>query len=190
MIQMLTKVCRVLAYNYSSYSPSRPETHNLKQISSVTTTLTKAIRFHKPWADRLSFFLSRNTPAFFYTDTELNLGLLTGVFDIIWMLIFTDVTCIRISDIWITRKLYLIWVIFDYLAFSALTWPSALWRCWLGVRKGIRPVKIRLMRCWRGYLLQRSANSLHMVQLMPLPPHHVCFSKIQNGLSFWYRLTW
>ena len=46
------------------------------------------------------------------------------------------------------------------------------------------------MRCWRGYLLQRSANSLHMVQLMPLPPHHVCFSKIQNGFSFWYRLTW
>ena len=35
-----------------------------------------------------------------------------------------------------------------------------------------------------------SANRLHMVQLMPLPPHHVCFSKIQNGLSFWYRLTW
>jgi len=30
---------------------------------------------------------------------------------------------------------------------------------------------------------------LHMVQLMPLPPHHICFSKIQNGLSFWYQLT-
>jgi len=40
------------------------------------------------------------------------------------------------------------------------------------------------------YLLQGSANSLHMVQLMPLPRHHVCFSKIQNGLSFLYRLTW
>jgi len=45
MIQMLTKVCRVLAYNHSSYTPSNPSTHNLKQISSVTTTLTKAIRF-------------------------------------------------------------------------------------------------------------------------------------------------
>ena len=30
----------------------------------------------------------------------------------------------------------------------------------------------------------------HMVQLIPLPPHHLCFSKIQNGLSFWYQLTW
>ena len=36
------------------------------------------------------------------------------------------------------------------------------------------------------YLLERSANSLHMVHLMPLPSHHVCFSKIQNGSSFWY----
>jgi len=45
------------------------------------------------------------------------------------------------------------------------------------------------MRCWRGYLLERSADSLHMVQLMPLPPYHVCFSKVLNGLSFWYRLT-
>ena len=35
--------------------------------------------------------------------------------------------------------------------------------------------------------LERSANDLHMVKLMPLPPHHLCFSKIQNGLSFWYR---
>ena len=68
--------------------------------------------------------------------------------------------------------------------------PSVLWCCWLGVRKGIQPIKIWLMRCWRGYLLERSANSLHMVQLMPLPPHHVCFSKIHSGLSFWKRLTW
>ena len=34
-----------------------------------------------------------------------------------------------------------------------------------------------------------SRQALHMVQLMPLPPHHLCFSKIQNGLSFWYRPT-
>ena len=36
--------------------------------------------------------------------------------------------------------------------------------------------------------LERSAKVL-MVQLMPLPPHHLCFSKIQNRLSFWYRPT-
>ena len=37
--------------------------------------------------------------------------------------------------------------------------------------------------------LEQSANDLHMVRLMPLPPHHLCFSKIQNSLSFWYRPT-
>ena len=28
---------------------------------------------------------------------------------------------------------------------------------------------------------RRSANDSHMAQLMPLPPHCLCFSKIQNG---------
>jgi len=37
--------------------------------------------------------------------------------------------------------------------------------------------------------LEWGANDLRMVQLMPLPPRHFCFSKIQNGLSFWYRPT-
>ena len=30
--------------------------------------------------------------------------------------------------------------------------PSVLWCCWLGGRKGIRPVKSRVVRYWRGYL--------------------------------------
>jgi len=30
---------------------------------------------------------------------------------------------------------------------------------------------------------------LHMAQLMPLPFTVSCFSKIQIGLPFWYRLT-
>ena len=38
--------------------------------------------------------------------------------------------------------------------------------------------------------LQQSASDLHMVQLMPLPPRHLCFSKIQNGLSMLYWPTW
>jgi len=37
--------------------------------------------------------------------------------------------------------------------------------------------------------LERGANDLHMVQLMPLPPHHLLPSKIQNGLPFWCQLT-
>jgi len=37
--------------------------------------------------------------------------------------------------------------------------------------------------------LERGANDSHMVQLMPLPTHHLLIIKIQNGLPFWCRLT-
>ena len=67
-------------------------------------------------------------------------------------------------------------VFFNYL-------PSVLWHCWLGGRKGIRPVKNWAVGCWRGYLLERGAD-LHMVQLMPLPLTVSCFSKIQIGFAF------
>jgi len=30
--------------------------------------------------------------------------------------------------------------------------PSVLWRCWLGDRKGIRPIKKTVVGCWHGYL--------------------------------------
>ena len=36
--------------------------------------------------------------------------------------------------------------------------------------------------------LEQSANDLRMVRIQ-LPPHHLCHSKIQNVLSFWYRPT-
>jgi len=45
---------------------------------------------------------------------------------------------------------------------------SALWHCWLCGRKSIWPV----MWCWHGYLSGAKCN-LHMVQLMPLSPHHL-----------------
>ena len=35
---------------------------------------------------------------------------------------------------------------------SLISLPSVLWRCWLGSRKGIRPVKNWVVGCWRGYL--------------------------------------
>jgi len=59
--------------------------------------------------------------------------------------------------------------------------PSVLWCCWLGGRKGIRPVKNWVVGYWRGYLLERGAD-LHMSQLMPLPLTVSCFNKIQIGL--------
>jgi len=60
--------------------------------------------------------------------------------------------------------------------------------CWLGVRKGIQPVKKWVIRYWHGYLSRASANDFHIVQLMPLPAHHLllfsCCIKIQIGLTF------
>jgi len=62
--------------------------------------------------------------------------------------------------------------------------PSfVLWHCWLGGRKGIRPVKNWVMGSGMGICLGQGAD-LHMAQLMPLPPTVSCFSKIQIGFTF------
>ena len=70
--------------------------------------------------------------------------------------------------------------------------PSVLWHCWLGGRKGIRPVKNWVVGCWRGYL--GWGAGLHMAQLMPLPLTISCSSKSRLVipflvLPFWYLLT-
>ena len=66
--------------------------------------------------------------------------------------------------------------------------PSVFWRCWMGDRKGIRPVKTE--RWGAGVVIcpERGAG-LHMAHLMPLPLTVSCFSKSQIGLPFWYRFT-
>jgi len=76
-------------------------------------------------------------------------------------------------------------------AFNRLTvssfQPSVLWRCWLGGRKGIRPVKN--LEWWGAGVvicLERGAD-LYMAQLMPLPLTVSCFSKIQIGFAFLVR---
>ena len=59
-----------------------------------------------------------------------------------------------------------------------------LWRCWLGGRKGIRPVK--KLEWWGAGVvicLERDAD-LHMAQLMPLPLTASCFSKTHIGFIF------
>ena len=55
------------------------------------------------------------------------------------------------------------------------------------------PLPLQTQSEWWGagvvICLERGAD-LHMSQLMPLPLTVSCFSKIQIGLPFWYRLTW
>jgi len=62
--------------------------------------------------------------------------------------------------------------------------PSVLSRCWLGGKKGIRPVK--KTEWWGACMvicLEQGAD-LHTAQLMPLPLTVSCFSKIQIGFTF------
>ena len=61
--------------------------------------------------------------------------------------------------------------------------PPFLWRCWLGDRKGIRPVKTERWGAGVVICLERGAD-LHVAQLMPLPLTVSCFSKIQIGFAF------
>jgi len=60
--------------------------------------------------------------------------------------------------------------------------PSVLRRCWLGGRKGIRPVK-KLSGAGMVICLEQGAD-LHMSQLMPMPLTVSCFSKIQIDFTF------
>jgi len=55
----------------------------------------------------------------------------------------------------------------------ALILPSVLWRCWLGSTKGIWPVITEWWGTGVVICLDRGANDLHMVQLMPLPPNRL-----------------
>ena len=67
-------------------------------------------------------------------------------------------------------------LVFCCIWFSFVFWCDAfrvLWRCWLGGRKGIRPVKTERWDTGVVICLERGANYLHMVLLMPLPPHHL-----------------
>jgi len=57
--------------------------------------------------------------------------------------------------------------------------PSVVWRCRLGGRKGIRPLKNWVM----VICLEQDAD-LHMALQMPLPLTVSCFSKIQIGFTF------
>jgi len=61
--------------------------------------------------------------------------------------------------------------------------PLVLWRCRLGGRKGIWPVKNWVVGCWRVICLELGAD-LHTAQVMPLPLTVSCFTNIQIGVTF------
>ena len=69
--------------------------------------------------------------------------------------------------------------------------PSVLWRCWLGDRKGIRPVKTE----WWGagmVLCLEQGTDLHIVWPSWWHCHSLSLASVKSRLvlPFWYRLTW
>ena len=48
---------------------------------------------------------------------------------------------------------------------------------------------IHPLQLFTSFLPYLSGADLHMAQLMPLPLTVSCFSKVQIGLPFWYRVT-
>ena len=91
-------------------------------------------------------------------------------------------TCIYVAVLYF--PVFRLWSCIFLYFYLLLLLPSLLWRCWLGGRKSIRPVKNPE---WWGagvvICLERSAD-LHMAQLMSLLLTVCCFSKIQTGFTF------
>ena len=88
-----------------------------------------------------------------------------------WSLVESDVYDCLVSAVnWLAFLSQLLSAFYCH-SYSVPWVLSVLWRCWLGGRKGIRPVKNWVVRCW------------HMAQLMPLPLTVSCFSKLQIGFT-------
>jgi len=68
--------------------------------------------------------------------------------------------------------------------FGCFFMPSVLWRCWLGGKKGIHPVKTEWWDTGMVILRGRGANDLQMVQLMPLSPHHLLLQQNPEWFTF------
>jgi len=62
--------------------------------------------------------------------------------------------------------------------------PSVLWHCWLGGRKGIRPVKNWVVGCWHGYLSGARCRVAHSPADATATHCLLLQWKIQTGFTF------
>ena len=85
-----------------------------------------------------------------YRDSSLVncFGWLFTVFTITSVSYNTNAT----NDLHQCMKLPKVWIIINLVRLLVRLLPSVLWHCWLGGRKGIRPVKNRVVGYWLGYL--------------------------------------
>jgi len=100
----------------------------------------------------------------------------------------TDLTLLRVTRL--TRETHHDMAEADVCDCNILTvcWVG----CWLSVRKSIQPVEIEWWGVGVVICLERAADCLHMVQLMPLHPRTPSFLALFKSrlvLPSWYQLT-
>ena len=140
----------------------------------------------------------------YYTSFDRNAALLRCVVELLYNLFlqlrssWKDFDSQRVVRSICGRKVYVVKFIDKFLScfnllvttcnlsyFSHL--PSVLWCCWLGGRKGIRPI-IKLsggVLAWLSVWSEvQVLTCIIMSQLMPMPLNVSCFSKIQIGFTF------
>jgi len=78
------------------------------------------------------------------------------------------------------------WILVCSLFIVCIIVPSVLWRCWLGGRKGIRPVKNWVVGCWHSYLSGARCRLAYGPADATATPvlTHSCVSKVQIGFTF------
>ena len=65
-----------------------------------------------------------------------------------------------------------------------------LWRCWLGSRMSIRPVKNWAVGCWHGYLSGARCRVTYGPADATATHRLFASAKSRLVLPLWYRLTW
>ena len=74
------------------------------------------------------------------------------VFLSFWYYVPCVFSCVASSESGLLYTFDIVLLLGDYSLPTLMALPSVLWRCWLGGRKGIRPVKNWAVGCWHGYL--------------------------------------
>ena len=87
-------------------------------------------------------------------------------------------------QVWLKQLIVLCFQL-NFSTCTIMAWlPSVLWRCWLGGKKGIWPVKKLEWWVTGMVICLEQVADLHMAQLMPLPLTVSCFSKNQICFTF------
>ena len=121
-----------------------------------------------------------------YTYSSSSAGVVPGV-RFSWMIKFSFVLLQELS-LWLQKNYKFLSCMYIHICIYKI--PSVLWRCWLGGRKGIRPVKNWVVGCWRGCVFGARCR-LAYSPADATATHCLLTASVKSRLvlPFWYRLT-